>query len=144
MGGKYFNKQADDNGPPESDNIIPVEPDSTRDNIISSAGNLFARFGLSDISFCLFMAFIVRLRASIHKHEFLDIDCSFKNNHKVCPYLKDKLPPMRLKQLSIITDRTIAEALGLERREFYYLKKKMLVKLRSLQHRLSDKTLHSE
>jgi hypothetical protein len=146
MAGKRFRKPADDSHQPDSDNLIPVTADviADRDTELISAGNLFARVGLNDISFCLFLAFVDRLRDGINKHEFIDIDCTFKGNHKICPYLQGKLPSMRLKRLPIITDQAIAVALGLERREFYYVKKRMQIKLRSIYRLLSDKKLRTE
>lgn len=128
---KHFGKYARANTPPNLDNIIPAEPQPTRDKIIASTGNFFNKIGPHDIRFCMFMDFVDRLRASIGKIEFLDLDCPHKKNHKVCPYLAGKHSPMRLKRLSVITDRVIAYAMGLKPRDFRYLKTKVMKKLAS-------------
>lgn len=144
MSRKHFGKYARANTPPNLDNIIPAEPQPTRDKIIISTGDFFNKIGQHDITFCMFMSFIDRLRASIDKNQILDIDCPHKKNHAICPYLQGKLPPMRLKRLSVITDRVIAQAMDLKPREFYYLKEKMVDKLGDLYRQLSTKKLHTD
>ncbi len=129
---KHFGKYARANTPPNLDNIIPAEPQPTRDKIIGSTGDFFNKIGQHDITFCMFMSFIDRLRASIDKNQILDIDCPHKKNHATCPYLQNKLPPMRLKRFLVITDRVIAQAMGLKPRDFRYLKTRIMKNLASV------------
>lgn len=115
---------------PDPNNIIPVTPKTTTDNVLLNAGHLFKTIGMDAVIFCMFLECIEKLKELVNRDESLELtivnvdSSSFPKN----------TPKVKSKRHDRITDEMIAESLGLTPREFRYLKEKAVIRLsRALQ-----------
>jgi len=109
----------------DPDNIIPVTPKTTTDNVLFSAGHLFKAVGMDAIIFCMFLESIDKLKELVNRDESLEVIILNTDS----PSSPKNTPKVKSKRHDRITDEMVAESLGLTPREFRYLKGKAVLRL---------------